>query len=129
MSKFKTGSAVITLANAPDPDVYRPSWAKVGETPESWTRAILELGYCLDENPGPFAFKDIAEATMTELESDEGDAGEYPEGYGDRNYVWEVKLKDGRHFHVEGWHDYTGWGCQDGAEYTEIAQVEARNEQ
>ncbi len=26
------------------------------------------------------------------------------------------KLKDGRYAYVSGWCDYTGWGCQDGAE-------------
>lgn len=25
-------------------------------------------------------------------------------------------MKDGRHGVVEGWCDYTGWGCQDGAD-------------
>ena len=27
-----------------------------------------------------------------------------------------LRLKDGRHAYVYGWCDYTGWGCQDGAE-------------
>lgn len=121
MSKFGPESAIIQLANAPDPDVYRSYWAKEGTTPESWSRAVLELGYCMDENPAPFAFEDIADATMTELESDDAES-DYPTGYGDRSYTWEVTLKDGRRFHVEGWHDYTGWGCQDGAKYQEVVQ-------
>lgn len=29
-------------------------------------------------------------------------------------------LKDGRRFFVHGWHEYTGWDCQSGAEYQEI---------
>jgi hypothetical protein len=26
-------------------------------------------------------------------------------------------LRDGRHFALEAWNDYTGWGCQDGADF------------
>jgi hypothetical protein len=29
-----------------------------------------------------------------------------------------LKLKDGRFAYLTGWCDYTGWGCQDGAEVT-----------
>lgn len=29
-----------------------------------------------------------------------------------------VELENGKFAHVTGWCDYTGWGCQDGAEHT-----------
>lgn len=109
---------MIRLANEVDmPSLYRPRWLPENLEP---TRGLLELGYCMEGNPAPFEFSDIESAEMTEID-DYGDSdGEYPEGYGDRAYTWEVVLKDGRKFHVEGWHDYTGWGCQDGATYTEV---------
>ena len=118
MTKYKTGSALIRLANEVDlPNLYRPGWLREDVEP---TRAVLELGYCMDGNPGPFDFGDIASAVMTEIEPYDDDTAEYPIGHGDRSYVWEVVLTDGRKYHVEGWHDYTGWGCQDGATYTEV---------
>jgi hypothetical protein len=114
---YAAGSAVITLANAPDPDTYRPDW--LPKDIEMPTRAMLELGYCMEYNPAPFTWAEIATAEMTEIKGYEVSEDEYPEGYGDRDYEWDVRLKDGRRFNVTGWHDYTGWGCQDGAEYIE----------
>lgn len=38
------------------------------------------------------------------------------EGGGSWNGGFILKMKDGRYAHVSGWCDYTGWGCQDGAE-------------
>ena len=43
---------------------------------------------------------------------------------GDRKWEWDVTLRDGRRFHVKGWHDYTGWDCQSGAEYIEVVSAE-----
>ena len=120
MTKSKTGSVLIRLANTVDlPNLYRPKWLREDVEP---TRALLELGYCMEENPAPFDFGDIASAVMTEIEpyDDDDAADEYPTGHGDRSYVWEVVLSDGRKYHVDGWHDYTGWECQSGANYIEI---------
>lgn len=40
---------------------------------------------------------------------------------------WEggfvVQLKDDRIFQIQGWCDYTGWGCQDGVEVKAINAV------
>lgn len=35
------------------------------------------------------------------------------------------KLKDGRHFTLSAWNDYTGWGCQSGATFTIGDTIEA----
>ena len=120
MAKYTIGSPVIELANAPDPETWRPSWVPKGETAATITRAMLELGYCMEDTPAPFEWADIDTAVMTELETDGPDYE--PGTMGDKGFVWDVRLKDGRRFHVTGWHDYTGWGCQSGAAYVEVVR-------
>lgn len=47
------------------------------------------------------------------------DAGHYrwgADGASDWSGGFLLRLKDGRYAYITGWCDYTGWGCQDGAE-------------
>lgn len=47
------------------------------------------------------------------------DAGHYrhsEEGVSDWSGGFLMRLKDGRYAYLTGWCDFTGWGCQDGAE-------------
>ena len=36
-----------------------------------------------------------------------------------------MELANGRFAYLTGWCDYTGWGCQDGADVTHAATIEA----
>lgn len=107
---------LITLWNAPSDDewdrLHPPEWAEGRELSRGW----LELGYGLECNPGslPFAMVDVADVVVTAADS------EHPMSMGDASWEWEVTLKDGREYHVEGWHDYTGWDCQSGLAATEV---------
>lgn len=37
-------------------------------------------------------------------------------GYGSWGGGFLMRLRDGRYAYLSGWCDYTGWGCQDGAD-------------
>lgn len=91
---------------------YRPSWLPADV--ETLSRGTLELGYCLDYHPGPFAFGDIEHCVTVKADSPPDEA------LGEGDYVWDVTLKNGERYRVEGWHDFTGWDCQSGAEYHRI---------
>lgn len=51
-----------------------------------------------------------------------GNGGEPDYRHGETGTDWSggflMQLKDGRFAYLTGWCDYTGWGCQDGAELT-----------
>lgn len=104
---------LVTLANMPSDDewdrLHPPQWAEGRELSRGW----LEFGYGLDSHPGPFAMSDVENVLVTRTDAD-------PNAYDERAWEWEVTLKDGRKFHVEGWHDYSGWDCRSGMEYREV---------
>lgn len=112
---------LIRLANMPSNDewdrLYPPEWAAGREL----SRGGLELGYGMSHHPGPFTMADVAEVVVTRTDAD-------PDNYNDRSWEWEVTLHDGRRFHVEGWHDYSGWDCQSGLVATEIVSGRAAQE-
>lgn len=91
-------------------DVFIPPkpWSDYAEETWGWNFVA-----CLEYNP-PDKFK--AEDIASVIEIKEGDS----ESYGEGEYEWRIALNDGRSFLVEAWHDYTGWDCQSGAEYTLI---------
>jgi hypothetical protein len=105
----------IELVNAPLIDDRRPPWVPEEAKRDDITYGLLELYWCMEYNSGPFEFADIDEAHVEMVEKD-GDVGTL----GDGKWRWHVTLRDGRVFVVTGWHDYTGWDCQSGAEYQEI---------
>jgi len=52
------------------------------------------------------------------------DAGHYrwsEDGASEWSGGFLMRLKDGHYAYLTGWCDYTGWGCQDGAEVTYFA--------
>lgn len=111
-----TEERLITLWNAPTDDEWDrlspPDWAAGRELSRGW----LELGYGLEYNPGslPFVMADAVDVVVVSADS------EPTGGMGDASWEWDVTLNDGRKFHVEGWHDYTGWDCQSGLSYQEV---------
>jgi hypothetical protein len=62
---------------------------------------------------------DIASIAAAWGHSDNDDAGHYrwaEDGGTDWSGGFLMQLRDGRFAYLTGWCDYTGWGCQDGAE-------------
>lgn len=72
------------------------------------TYSVYDFSESLNQAKG-FSQPDIAECVASWGET--GDDNEWSGGF-------LLKLKDGRFAYLTGWCDYTGWGCQDGAETT-----------
>lgn len=103
-----------TEEQAPWPDEY---------VAYDFTEAISTASPVAPATPGasagnPVAPGDVAEVTDWYVTYNGGPP--YVAGSGDTGteltLIAILRLKDGRWAALQGWNDYTGWGCQDGAE-------------
>jgi hypothetical protein len=74
----------------------------------------VDLRYMIEETRPPYSLADIAVVLANGM-SKEGAPGDLGEG----DYVWALRLGDGRAALTVAWHDFSGWGCQDGS-YTAL---------
>ena len=110
-----------------------PDWPEWDDTKKSWENGgpAVELASGFDDYPtfqtaspvsqktDAFSMHDIDHITDYHLESG-GTVWEPTHGDNigsELNFVLVGQLKDGRWFSGTLWNDYTGWGCQSGADF------------
>lgn len=103
-------------------NALHPDWEGLAENPSS------DLGYALQAEtqmtaaPIPTAiqraicYQDIAEVVRYAVSYHGAQWKPGDETGTELSLCAVARAKDGRWVAVEGWNDYTGWGCQDGAD-------------
>lgn len=98
-----------------------PAWPDVEGAPEyvwDYPDPVRDLAHALNVASGP-TIPLIWVAAVEEFFIDSNDGRWTKEGDGvgtELSMVLIGTLTDGRWFALEAWNDYTGWGCQDGAD-------------
>lgn len=93
------------------------------ETPEKGTRSwdidtpLDDIEQALQASGGKADVWDLAEVTDYSVSYHGTEWTPQNNAAGSELSLYVIaRLKDGRWLGLEGWNDYTGWGCQDGAD-------------